>query len=76
MAGLNSAGLGLRAATGGTTGVSAMLSRLRGRGVSCFVGMTETLPAGRGGMGELCMCGPGRRILVAAVAWGVAVEWF
>jgi hypothetical protein len=49
------AGLGLRAVIGGTTGVSAMLSRDLGRGVSCLVGMRGVLPVGRGGKGELCM---------------------
>ena len=72
MAGLKTAGLGLSAVTGGTTGVSAILSLLRGRGVSCLVGMTGALPAGKGGMGELCMPGPGRKILTAAVDCGVA----
>lgn len=55
IAGMKIAGLGLNAVIGGTTGVSAMLSRDTGRGVSCFVGITGVLPAGRGGKGELCM---------------------
>lgn len=66
------AGLGLSAVIGGTTGVSAMLSLLMGRGVSCLVGIKGVFPEGRGGRGELCMYGPVRRMFVAAEA-GVAV---
>jgi len=65
------AGLGLSAVIGGTTGVSAMLSLERGRGVSCLVGIKGVEPEGRGGKGELCMCGPARRMLWAAAEAGV-----
>ena len=53
--GMKIAGLGLNAVIGGTTGVSAILSLLMGRGVSCLVGMRGVLPVGRGGRGELCI---------------------
>ena len=71
------AGLGLSAVIGGTTGVSAMLSRDLGRGVSCLVGIRGVEPEGKGGKGELCMWGPARRMLWAAAEAGVAweVDW-